>query len=127
MSEVIEHQRDFRKVIAREIALFNEWFSFLAQDEAVVGELKLIRAQLDQMNALLGIIDCRLVVNVDKDDAGCIVWGPENGMRPIREKPVDDSISGGEAPVCDSPMGLANSQCTLTADPPEAFHQEDEE
>ncbi len=127
MNDVIRHQREFRKSIAREIAIFNEWFSFLAQDEAILGELKLIRAQLDQMNALLGIIDCRLVINVDKDDAGCIVWGPENGMRPIHEISANNSISGGEAPVCDSPRGLANSQHTQTADPPEAFHQENEE
>lgn len=122
MSEVIEHQRDFRKVIAREIAIFNEWFSFLAQDEAILGELRLIRAQLDQMNALLGIIDCRLVVNVDKDNAGCIVWGPENGMRPVREISANNSISGGEAPVVCSPNGLGLAQTTTqTADPPESF------
>lgn len=93
MSAVVEHQREFRRVVAREIALFNEWFSFLAQDEAVVGELKLIRAQLDQMNALLGIIDCRLTINVDKENAGFAVWGPENGMRPVHEVPVAEPIS----------------------------------
>lgn len=90
MNELIEHERELRKVLAEEVRTFTEWFSFLAQDEVVAGELKLIRAQLDQMNALLGIIDCRLTINIDKISASLPVWGPENGMAPVH-------VGGGDA------------------------------
>ena len=88
MNELIERERELRKVLAEEVRRFNEWFSFLAQDEVVAGELKLIRAQLDQMNALLGIIDCRLTINIDKASSGLPLWGPEIGVAPVHTEPA---------------------------------------
>ena len=92
MNELIERERELRKVLAEEVRRFNEWFSFLAQDEVVAGELKLIRAQLDQMNALLGIIDCRLTINIDKAAAGLPLWGPEIGVAPVHVEPTNTGV-----------------------------------